>query len=611
MATANEQLFDASVRHQIYLQRYSGTVVNKFIALLNRSDRDLVESITRRLASIEGKGFDGGPQVTKRLQALLVEIRDLNTAAYSVAGKGLLDELRTFAEYETEWQASTLDKALPEGVSVTAPSARTVAAAATARPFQGRLLKEWLDGLEGAKAARVRDAIRLGMVEGETIDQMVKRIRGSRALGYADGLMEIDRRGAAALVRTAVNHVGSVARDAVAADNSDILKGERWTATLDGRTSAVCRGRDGTVYPVGKGPKPPAHIGCRSLRVAILSDEFADLDITGQRASMNGPVRGEETYQTWLKKQPASFQDDVLGKAKAQLFRKGGLGLDRFVNRAGDELSLDQLRAKEPAAFKKAFGIKKPEAEKKPKAAAPKPAVVAPKFAYQDFKPLQSIPEAADWLRANVADTVTLTKGTTLDGLNLLAQAIQETNERFALPKFRYLGDPTKDVFNYRSTKNVIAAYAPRTDAMIFGNSASDNAGLLKKAADNSSYIASKYRNDSIVQTIRDIHKNPDLADLAATIGDRVWQIVPGSRGVAFHEMGHRIEAMIGPELTKLAGEGFNKGWRYTVSVYGATNSQELIAESFSLYMAGPEAQHYRIYPPLLDLFKKRDRLRK
>ena len=354
MATANDALFDASVRHQIYLQRYSGTVVNKFVALLNRSDADVVDSITRRMASIEGKGFDSGKLVTKRLQALLVEIRELNAAAYAAAGKGFLDELRAFVEYEVEWQASTLDNALPEGVSITAPSANTVSAAVLSRPFQGRLLKEWLSGIEAAKAVRVRDAIRLGMVEGETIDQIVRRIRGTRAARYADGLMEIDRRGAAAMVRTAVNHVGSVAREAVALDNSDILKGERWTATLDGRTSAVCRGRDGTIYPVGNGPKPPAHIGCRSLRVPVLSDEFSDLRIVGERASQDGPVRGDETYQTWLRRQPDSSQDEVLGKAKALLFRDGNLSLDRFTNSAGDELTLDQLRKKEPAAFKKA-----------------------------------------------------------------------------------------------------------------------------------------------------------------------------------------------------------------------------------------------------------------
>ncbi|HEY0915882.1 MAG TPA: phage minor head protein [Solimonas sp.] len=354
MATANSRLLDALVRHSIYLQRYGGGVANKVVALLNRADLDMVRQIEARYGKIEGKGFDSGPAVTKRLQALLAEVRQLNHAAYEAIGKDLDGELRKFAEYEAGWLLGTLSDLLPNGISVTAPAPRTVTAAAMSRPFQGRLLKEWLSGLESAKAARVRDAIRLGMVEGETVQQMVRRIRGTRALGYADGLLEIDRRGAAAMVRTAVNHVGSAAREALALDNEDILKGERWTSVLDARTTAICRARDGEVFPVGKGPKPPAHIGCRSVRTPVLQDDFGFLSEGRTRASQDGPVSGQETYQSWLKRQPAAFQDEVLGNAKGALFRRGGLTLDRFVSRSGDELTLDQLKVKEPDAFARA-----------------------------------------------------------------------------------------------------------------------------------------------------------------------------------------------------------------------------------------------------------------
>ena len=60
------------------------------------------------------------------------------------------------------------------------------------------------------------------------------------------------------------------------------------------------------------------------------------------------------TYQDWLKKQTVERQDDILGKTKGQLFRKGGLTLDRFIDRNGRELNLAELRAKNAAAFAKA-----------------------------------------------------------------------------------------------------------------------------------------------------------------------------------------------------------------------------------------------------------------
>src|SRR3546814_3657942 len=75
-----------------------------------------------------------------------------------------------------------------------------------------------LSGLESAKAAKIRDAIRMGFVEGQTIDEMVRTLRGTKAAGYADGLLEISRRDAAAVVRTAVNHTGNYAREALYAE---------------------------------------------------------------------------------------------------------------------------------------------------------------------------------------------------------------------------------------------------------------------------------------------------------------------------------------------------------------------------------------------------------
>jgi hypothetical protein len=65
-------------------------------------------------------------------------------------------------------------------------------------------------------------------------------------------------------------------------------------------------------------------------------------------------VAASVTYQDWLKRQPKEVQDDILGVSKAQLFRKGDLPLDRFVDRAGHEYTLDELRQRESEVFQKA-----------------------------------------------------------------------------------------------------------------------------------------------------------------------------------------------------------------------------------------------------------------
>ena len=69
------------------------------------------------------------------------------------------------------------------------------------------------------------------------------------------------------------------------------------------------------------------------------------------RASMSGQIPEDTTYQQWLKGKTAAFQDDILGKTKGALFRRGGLTLDRFVDKTGKEYTLEDLRTKNAAAF--------------------------------------------------------------------------------------------------------------------------------------------------------------------------------------------------------------------------------------------------------------------
>ena len=354
MATVNEQLADEAISHSIDLTRYSNSVIRRIIALLNKTDRDLANQITAALERLPAESF-----TVERLDALLQSVRQTNAVAYQKVSQLIETELKDLVQYEAAYQYQLFQSALPVQVSVAAVSVGQVYSAALARPFQGTLLRETLAGLEANKARMVRDAIRIGYVEGQTIQQITQRIMGTRALQYTDGLMETSRRDAAAMVRTAVSHTANFTRNEFYKQNDDLVKGIKWISTLDGKTSAVCRARDGEIYPVDSGPRPPAHWNCRSSTTPVIRS-FRELGIdlpesaASTRASMSGQVPDDMTYQDWLKKQPVERQDDILGKTKGQLFRKGGLSLTRFVDRNGRELNLAELRAKNAAAFAKA-----------------------------------------------------------------------------------------------------------------------------------------------------------------------------------------------------------------------------------------------------------------
>src|SRR5690606_11496937 len=164
------------------------------------------------------------------------------------------------------------------------------------------------------------------------------------------------KRDANAMVRTSPQHVNTSAQQMVYEDNADIVEGYIWISTLDGRTSQTCRSLDGQFFRPGKGPVPPIHINCRSSTIPKLTG--IDLLSETTRASKGGQVPATQTYYDWLKKQPAKFQDDALGVTRASLFRKGGLSAQEFARLNLDKnfqpLTLEEMRQKNPAAFKRA-----------------------------------------------------------------------------------------------------------------------------------------------------------------------------------------------------------------------------------------------------------------
>lgn len=369
MASVNERLHDESVAHAVDLIRYSNGEVRRIIALLNRVDADLAAQL---LVALER--LPAGETNVERIDAMLQSVRALNAQAYSAAGQELTQALRQVTEYEAGYQLELFRSVIPPqvvgSIGLSAVNVEQTFAAAMARPFQGRLLREWAAGIEEARMVRIRDAVRIGFVEQESVGQIVRRIRGTRAANYADGLLEIDRRGAEAVVRTAIGHTASFAREQFYSANTDLVKSEQWAATLDTRTSEVCRVRDGKRWtcvghkPIGHklewlGGPGRAHWQCRSTAVPVVKS-WAELGIdlpeapASTRASMDGQVAEDVTFGAWLKRQTAGRQDEVLGATRGALFRRGGLPIEAFANDKGRWLSLDELRAKDAEAFRRA-----------------------------------------------------------------------------------------------------------------------------------------------------------------------------------------------------------------------------------------------------------------
>jgi SPP1 gp7 family putative phage head morphogenesis protein len=345
-------LAESTTRHAVFVERLKSGQVAKFAPFLREIDRRLREALTR-----------GGLTAFQRdrLTSLLAEIDAmLGDVLGRYTGQLRLD-LREFAAYEAQFAGRTLEQT---GIAASVPTAGQVAAAAFAAPLQvqgaggGKLLDTFIADWSRTEREVVTGAIRVGVAQGRTTAEIVTEIRGTKARNYADGLLAVTKRHAAAVTRTAVQHVGDLARLETYKANADIIKGEQWSATLDSRTTAICQSLDGRVFPLDKGPRPPAHINCRSVRIPVLADEFAFLTKGEKRSSVDGPVDARLTYFDWLKQQPASFQDEAIGPTRGLLLRNGGLSADRFaalqLDRNFKPLTLEEMKQLEPLAFKRA-----------------------------------------------------------------------------------------------------------------------------------------------------------------------------------------------------------------------------------------------------------------
>lgn len=389
--TANEQLLDALVRHQVYLLRYSGHVRNRMQAILNATEESLA-SITRdKLTAFTGLKT---PRDWSRMETLQRQLATIRIGAWAEANKFLIEEMAQLAVYEPTFLNTAATSALPVAVVTTMPTPAMLRSIAMSRPFEGRILKDWAATMQADDIRRIQSAIQIGMVAGEANDVIARRIVGTKALSGSNGVTELTRRQVSAITRTAVMHVANGARGEFTRANADIITQELFVATLDSRTTEICMGYDGQKFPIGKGPQPPIHYQCRSLRIPtfdgqMLGDRPAkpftekqllreygeknglgaikdrdslprgskgayDTWKRGRINEMTGKVPATTSYNDWLARQSAAFQQDVLGVTKGKLFATGKLPLSRFTDSQGHSLTLGELAKREAAAFKAA-----------------------------------------------------------------------------------------------------------------------------------------------------------------------------------------------------------------------------------------------------------------
>lgn len=362
MKTLNEKIRDRTIRHMLYLERLKTSQANEILRVVdNEIIPDLIRTLEQRLIAIENFGFDRGAETTARIEQLIEQLGQI-TARFGDLNNRIQGELFDLADDEIKWQIGSIIDEAKIDIDFVTPSTIAVRQAVTTIPFDGRTLGQWFERLDESTKERLGQAIRRGVVEGQTTSQIVRSIQGTRSLNYRDGVLNTTRAQTEAVVKSALQHVSNASRAEMFKANDDMIKGVQWVATLDSRTCLQCSPLDGKVYPVDKGVRPPIHVNCRCTVVAVLKS-WRDLGIdvdeldAGTRASMNGQVADTITYNEWLKTQPRGVVVDALGETRAKLFIDGNLDVSAFTTDRRRELTLTEIRQRERSAFERA-GVK-------------------------------------------------------------------------------------------------------------------------------------------------------------------------------------------------------------------------------------------------------------
>ena len=314
-------LLTSLISHQIWLQRTASGEVKDLAPFL----QEMRDEIKRQVLLF---GDDG--RSTARLNKLL---RDLEEALTGLTGDWqtkLTEDLKELAAYEAEWNAKTLTANV--NAEFVTPTAEQVWAAAEFQPLAlndkpvdfTKLMSGWGE----TEVSRLVTGVKMGFVQGQTTRQIVKNVVG------AGGLADISERNAATVIRTALSHVSNEARNETYRQNDDIIEKYEIVATLDSRTSTICRSLDGQEYEIGKGPRPPFHPNCRTTTAPVISSELDFLDKGAKRAARGAEggtqVSADTTYYEFLKQQPAWFVDEALGPTRGKIFRNSGISPEEF-----------------------------------------------------------------------------------------------------------------------------------------------------------------------------------------------------------------------------------------------------------------------------------------
>jgi len=346
LTSAEQQIADDLLAHTLDLFRLDASLRGNALSLLQKMQKELRAKLGANNLTAFGKDAT---------QRLLAETSAVIDDYYRQIKRQSDEALNALPEIAAQAVRDAL-----AGVGYATALAPPVhfATAMTDVMIQGAPSSEWWARQSTDTKFRFSNVLRQGIVQGKTNQQIIGNVLGR---GPGQGVLEVSRRNAAALVQTSVQTVANVARLESFAQNADVVKGVKQISTLDSHTTDICIAYSGMAWNLEGKPiqgnklafngGPPRHWNCRSLLVPM-TKSFKELGIDipemkkSTRASSDGQISAGMTFDDFLTRKGKAFQDEILGPGRAQLWRDKKITLQQLLDLQGNPLSLSELQAK-------------------------------------------------------------------------------------------------------------------------------------------------------------------------------------------------------------------------------------------------------------------------
>ena len=403
-------------RETIDLNRYSNAVSADFVRTYN----DVILLAARKLNAINirqakaGEGVVIAPQTKKRLRAIIAQSKSSLDKWSKTSTKKMIKEIEGLAKVQAGFIEGELKKAVKSGnipINSVAVSSKYAESFVTTDPTKvniftskqfteddfkkfgsgkfeltarqgamqtlpnGETVEKAFRGIATRQQEGLARTIRQGVFSGESTQQIASRMIGKLEFGQRGSVRQIAQAGGEltklanhqiqTIVRTSVNQVQNQASQAVYAANSKVAPKYEYVATLDSKTSPICKRLDGRKFEYNKGPKPPQHFNCRSTTVPVVDyaglkkqKGFEDLTpppkgkvVTRPTGEGGGRVPQDTQYGDWLLGQDKKLKVKTLGNEQKvryfeRLAKKEGSGqkaIRKMVREDGSERSLKDL----------------------------------------------------------------------------------------------------------------------------------------------------------------------------------------------------------------------------------------------------------------------------